>query len=276
MSVYAPVVKKTVFVVALSLLTVLLSAHPSSAQTSIEVHGDQSSIAYTGDGGLLLPNSFTGDASQKYAVAQCDECVWTYAIYCAQDSSDLCAHAVVTCPVGEIRYRVGFGVTFDAVNTIGSVCWGSGKPATRRDVIRDVRNQERRFLPRLRPGTNPPTSTLSTIPVIAWTRQPVSFQPPKMMLAGHLVQVKAQASWLWSWGDGTAEWHGQPGRPYPARDVTHIYSNPGTYSITVTSDWQAQFTIAGIGTFDVGGPNLHQTSVLRITVQSAHSVLVTY
>jgi len=252
-------------------------AQPALAQSAgIDVAGDQSTVAYTGDGGLLLPSSFTGNASQKYAVAACDECVWQYTVYCAMDSVDLCAHAVVTCPVGQIRYRVGFGRHHSDIATIGSVCWGNKQPATRRDVIEHVRNQAVRYLPALLPGLSPAAATVTVVPVIAWTRQPVLFRPPRMLLVGHTVQVSAQGRWLWTWGDGTRQWCALPGRTYPYRDVTHSYTRPGTYEVSVTTDWLAEYTVAGVGTFPVSGPNLNQTRHLRIVVRSARGVLVSH
>jgi len=255
------------------------SAHEAFAHVpmgSIGVAGNQGEASYEGTGGLLLPTTFTGDASSRFHVASCTSCVWKYTIYCAGESESMCAHAVVTCPLGMIRYRVGFGATVDSVVTIGSVCWGSSKPPTRRDIVNEIKSSAVRYLPVLRPGLNPATTTLTTIPVIAWSGQTQQFIQPVMTLAGRKVRIVGLGRWRWNWGDGHYEWRAQPGRPFPNKDVLHIFSSSGTYVVSVSSDWSASYIVEGIGKFPVDGPNLTQSAGLRISVASARSVLVVH
>lgn len=90
------------------------------------------------------------------------------------------------------------------------------------------------------------------------------------------VTVRATpVAYAWDYGDGAA--HGptaDPGGPYPALTNAHVYTAPGTYDLTVTTTYTAEFSIAGgpwlpiDGTADVASPP--QT----LTAHSARNHLV--
>jgi hypothetical protein len=175
-----------------------------------------------------------------------------------------------------LLYRVGFGHTPDSVATIGSVCWGSGKPVTRHDVEAKVTDLVIRYVPSLKPGFCPSGGSLTSIPVIFWTGQPTPFLPPAFSLSGHKVSITATPTWRWVWGDGTSGWKSVPGANYPSRQVTHQYRSPGTYPVGVTTVWTAGYSVAGIGSFDVGGEVIRQSKALSIPIRSARTVLVSH
>ena len=240
------------------------------------VGGNNSISAYIGTGGLLLPDSFSGSKATKSAVADCLGCTWRYTIYCMQGANAPCKHAVTSCPRGSLLYRVWFGRTPSTTAVVGSVCWGSSNPVTRRQVEGRVDDYVVRYIPALRPGFDPPGGSLTSVPVIFWTGQPTSFKPPSFSLSGHSVSITANPTWRWTWGDGSSVWKSVAGAQYPSRQITHQYRSPGNYSVGVTAVWQAQYTVSGVGTFDVSGEVLRQSRTLAVPIKSAKTVLVSH
>ena len=269
--------KQTRFAVMamLSFVLVFIPGHPSNAANP-DVGGNNSISAYVGTGGLLLPDSFSGSKATKSAVADCLGCTWRYTIYCMQGANAPCKHAVTSCPRGSLLYRVWFGRTPSTVAVVGSVCWGSSTPVTRRQVEGRVEDYVIRYIPALRPGFDPPGGSLTSVPVIFWTGQPTSFKPPSFSLSGHSVSITAQPTWRWTWGDGGSVWKSVAGAQYPSRQITHQYRSPGNYSVGVTSVWQAQYTVSGVGTFEVSGEVLRQSRTLNVPIQTAKTVLVSH
>jgi len=241
---------------------------------TITVSSNDTTDAYVGTGGLLLPDSYSGSRASKQRVAACLDCIWRYTVYCSSQDNSFCAHAVTTCPSGQIRFRVWFGRQIKSLSVIGSVCWGADKPVTRHELEKKIDDQSIRYLPRLLPGVAPSNSTFTTVPVIVWTGQYSSFSPTPMNLLGRQVQIRATATWLWNWGDGTHQWTAQPGRKYPQKSLTHHYRRPGVYRIQVLAYWQANYQISGIGSFSVKGAGVHQQAQLPMTVKAGHTVLV--
>jgi hypothetical protein len=55
-------------------------------------------------------------------------------------------------------------------------------------------------------------------------------------------------SYTWRFGDGTpALTTSIPGRPYPAKDITHKYLKRGSVHLTLTTNYAARFNVAGTG-----------------------------
>ena len=244
----------------------------ANAQVRSGVVGNDNTDAYIGTGGLLLPSSFSGSGSTKRNVSSCLECVWKYTVYCAADSEVMCGHAVTTCPVGMIRYRVWFGHNDDDLAVIGSVCWGSGKPATRRDVEDHVHDLVIRYVPALHLQCDPPGDTLTAIPVVCFTGQPNVFKPAAFSLGGRTVRITANPMWKWAWGDDVTQWHSVAGKPYPSHQIDHQYRQPGDFDITVKTVWDAKYSVSGIGTFQVTGDLVTQHDQLQVVVHSARAI----
>ena len=253
----------------------IFSGTPSVAATP-DVSGNNAIAAYVGTGGLLLPDSFSGSEATKSAVADCLGCTWRYTIYCMQGANTPCKHAVTSCPRGSLLYRVWFGRTPNTVAVVGSVCWGSTTPVTRRQVEGRVEDYVVRYIPALQPGYDPPGGSLTSVPVIFWSGQPTSFKPPGFSLSGHFVSITASPTWRWSWGDGSAAWKSVAGAQYPSKQITHQYRTPGRYKVGVTAAWQARYTVSGVGTFDVSGEVLRQSKTLDVPISSARTVLVSH
>ena len=241
-----------------------------------DVGGNNAISAYVGTGGLLLPDSFSGSTQTKTEVANCLGCTWRYTIYCMQGADAPCKHAVTSCPRGSLLHRVWFGRTPNSTAVVGSVCWGSSTPVTRRQIESRVDDYVIRYIPALRPGYDPPGGSLTTVPVIFWTGQPRSFTPPNFWLSGYSVSISATPTWHWNWDDGASIWKSVAGAQYPSRQITHQYRSPGRYSVGVTAVWQAKYTVSGIGTFDVSGEVLRQSRTLDVPIASARTVLVSH
>jgi hypothetical protein len=263
------------FIVAMSFqfFTGNVARADTSNSGSIAVGGNDNVGGYEGSGGLLLPGSFAGNSTSRSSVARCLGCVWRYTVYCEHGNDSLCAHAVVTCPHGQIRYRVWFGSTREELAVIGSVCWGDSQPVTRRDFEQRVHDVALRLVPPLLPGMNPAKSTLVSVPVITWSGQPRTFHPRPMMLVGHRVAISAQAMWQWQWGDGEVNWTTNSGQRYPSSAISHRYRHSGLYQIRVATIWDATYSIGGIGSFQVGGNVVHQQKALRIRVLPSRAIL---
>lgn len=239
-----------------------------------QVVGDNEIAAYIGTGGLLLSSSFTGTSTKRTEIANCSGCTWAYSIYCMYDAEGLCQHALIGCPVGEVKYRVWFGRTAQTAVVVGSTCWGSGHPPTRRDIENRIDDLVINYIPSLQVNSTPSGGTLTNLPLIAWTNQPTKYSPPIFQLAGREVAITAVPSWRWVWGDGAVEWSARPGCRYPCADISHLYRAAGTYTLSVTAVWQATYAVEGIGTFSAAGDVLTQSKQVQIQVQSVATTLV--
>lgn len=260
---------------AIALGASILFGSPAIA-TKPDVSGNNAIAAYVGTGGLLLPDSFSGSKDTKNVVADCIGCTWRYTLYCFQGADTPCKHAVTSCPRGSLLYRVWFGQSANSIAVVGSVCWSSTTPVTRRQVERQVKEQVIRHIPALRPGFDPPGGSITSVPVIFWTGQPTNFEPPSFLLSGHSVSIAASPTWRWTWGDGASTWKSVAGAEYPSRQITHQYRNPRNYKVEVTAVWQAKYSVSDIGEFEVSGEVLRQSKSLDVAISSARTVLISH
>lgn len=243
------------------------------ARQSTTVVGDDDADAYRGDGGLLLPPSFSGTITMRNHVAECLGCIWRYTVYCAYGTDGLCQHAVATCPVGQIRYRVWFGRSLADTVVIGSVCWGRATPVTRRTLERTVADTVWRTLPVLRPVVQPRTGTLTSVPATFLTGQPATYRAPQARVAGLVVRITAYARWRWAWGDGVVEWVSVPGAPYPSTQLRHQYRRAGRFVATVRTHWSARYTVSGLGPFAALGDPVTQDGAVAVRVRASRVLL---
>lgn len=262
--------KITLFFIALAFCW----SEPKGVSIANEVVGNNEMAAYIGTGGLLLPGSFSGNQETKSQVANCIGCTWAYTVYCMYDSEGLCKHSVSTCSAGQIRYRVWFGSSRQSMMVIGSVCWGSGMPPTRQALENHISDLVVTYVPKLEVSISPPDGSITAIPVLAWVNQERLFAPPTFSLAGRNVSIQAIANWRWVWGDGNVQWLSIPGAPYPSKQISHHYRIEGDYLLTVTTVWQANYTVEGIGTFSTAGELVTQNDSINIPILRARSVLM--
>jgi len=230
--------------------------------------------AYTGTGGLLLPQSFSGPSVVRRGVADCLDCIWKYTLYCAQDASVACAHAVTTCAPGLVRYRVKFGHVHKSLDTIGSVCWSSTRPATRELLSYQLRESAIRKVPVLQPDFAPHGPSLVGLPVMVWSGQPTVFRPAPMNVLGFSIRVTAKPVWQWDWGDTTHEWTSNPGSVGVHSRVSHRYRIADQYLVSVHTRWSATYAIEGVGSYQLNDATINQDASFLIHVANARTVLI--
>ena len=126
-------------------------------------------------------------------------------------------------------------------------------------------------LPTLQVAYQPEGSVLTKVPVIFFTDLPTSFQKGFRLL-GESVKISVKPRSLWNFGDGSILITSKPGRPYPSRDITHSYSVPGTYIVSVATIWSGTFTIAGV-TKEIPG-TIEQESTIEVKVVGASTKFV--
>jgi hypothetical protein len=115
---------------------------------------------------------------------------------------------------------------------------GDSTPADIERAIREVP------MPPLRLHVQPDGRTLVNVDTIFYT-EPTTMRRTVALL-GHSVRLECTpVRYAWVHGDGTTASTGKPGRPYPAKDVTHRYQRPGsdlrarvdtTYSVRYSVD----------------------------------------
>ena len=126
-------------------------------------------------------------------------------------------------------------------------------------------------LPALTARTQPRDKTLINFATIFYT-EPQPFART-ITLLGQQVQVEANpSSYLWHHGDGTTAATTGPGAPYPAKDITHEYSDAHvTVATSVDVTYAARFKVVGGDwqdineTVTINGP----PTALRISEASA-------
>jgi hypothetical protein len=82
-------------------------------------------------------------------------------------------------------------------------------------------------LPALTARTQPEGKTLVNFATIFYT-QPRPFSRTVSLLGRQVQVVATPASYTWHYGDGTSTTTKRPGAPYPAKDVTHNYTDAHT------------------------------------------------
>ena len=109
-------------------------------------------------------------------------------------------------------------------------------------VLRELR---RIGLPTLQAVTQPADKTLVNFATILYTRpQPFT---RTVQLLGQRVDLHATPSrYTWHHGDGTTATTSTPGAPYPAKDITHTYTDADvTVAVSVDVTYTARFRVAG-------------------------------
>jgi hypothetical protein len=128
--------------------------------------------------------------------------------------------------------------------------------------------------PGLRVNVQPAERTLVNLDTIVYTDQS-KVSETTVELLGFPVAVEATPmSYTWNFGDGTSVTTESPGKPYPAKEITHKYLKRGSVSITLTTHYAARFNVAETGWQYISGtvPITGPATVLQ--VREAVPVLV--
>lgn len=101
--------------------------------------------------------------------------------------------------------------------------------------------------PQLSVKVQPAGRTLVNLDTIVYTDQS-KVSTHTVTLLGFPVVVEAMPmSYTWNFGDGSSVTTTTPGRPYPAKDITHKYMKKGQVGLTLTTHYAARFNVAGTG-----------------------------
>lgn len=100
--------------------------------------------------------------------------------------------------------------------------------------------------------------------------------PLRTTLAGFGVDVEAVPTrFTYDFGDGHTIVTHSPGRPYPDHDTFHEYEQPGTYAVTLTTEWSGRYRVDGDPTWrEVTGTATTSTTSATFEAQERRSHLV--
>lgn len=84
---------------------------------------------------------------------------------------------------------------------------------------------------------------LITKPLIVYTEPSTREFQVELLDVFQVDVVVAPKSYTWDFGDGEVLTTADPGRPYPAFDLTHVYEELGTAQISLTTTWQAKYRV---------------------------------
>ena len=222
-------------------------------------------------------DSALGKATSRNA--SCTDCEWTISPAClANGPTDdaLCMGATMACTAPAIRYRVYVRNAGGPWTLVDTICLGPDqRPASVADVGQVVRDRVETFLPDAAPSFQPAEGGLVNLPTIFAAGEPGSITTAPFDVLGFTVVVTAKARWTWAFDDGITQSFEKPGGAYPNDDVSFTYRDSGTRNVSVTTYWDATFTVDGDGPFQVPGPEISKTAgPISVPVREAKAELV--
>lgn len=184
--------------------------------------------------------------------------------------------AAASCPPGEFRRIVLLLRPGDTEwREVGLVCLVGGAPTTVDDVAQQLSDVVVEDVPPLEPIYQPKGGTLIGLPAVFASGQPASLGERRFTLVGFEIVLNGRASWTWDFGDGEAVTTDKPGGAWPDTAVSHAYPRAGSYPVSVSSTWDAWFTVDGMGPWPVGGaPVVQAEGPLTVSVVEARAELV--
>jgi hypothetical protein len=148
-------------------------------------------------------------------------------------------------------------------------------PARRQVTEGDVRRAVSEIpMPALDVKVQPAGRTLVNVPTILFTDpDPVR---ETVTLLGREVDVEATPTrYTWHHGDGTTRTTTRPGRPYPAKDVTHTYRRTADdLRVRVDTTYTVRYRIDGGDWTDLGTTLTANGTPTTVDVDEAAPVLV--
>ncbi len=105
-----------------------------------------------------------------------------------------------------------------------------------------------------------------------------AFDRSFVLLGFHVDVHITPVSYIWHWGDGSTTTTHEPGRPYPATDVTHTYQHATDAGVSlplrVDVAYRANFRIDGGDWSSVNDQLVIAGSTRELPVKQASAVLV--
>lgn len=94
-------------------------------------------------------------------------------------------------------------------------------------------------------------------------------------LVGQPVRVRATPiGFRWAFGDAATLATVDPGGPYPQMTTTHVYRQPGVVSVTLTTRYSGEYSVAGGPWLPVDGEAAVVSAPVRLTVVATRNALV--
>jgi hypothetical protein len=122
-----------------------------------------------------------------------------------------------------------------------------------------------------------PTYTLVNLRTTFYTSAS-AFDRSFVLLGYHVDVHITPVTYIWRWGDGETTTTHIPGRPYPAKDVTHTYlhaTDPGvTLPLRVDVGYRAEFRIDGGDWRCVSAQLVIAGTTRQLPIKQASAVLV--
>ncbi|WP_133805991.1 PKD domain-containing protein [Kribbella caucasensis] len=112
------------------------------------------------------------------------------------------------------------------------------------EVLQESKNVA---FPGRRVKVQPAGRTLVNLDTIVYTDHDEVTTATVSLLGFPVVVEASPVSYTWDFGDGTKVTTTSPGKPYPAKDVTHKYVKKADVSVVLTTNYAARFNVAGTG-----------------------------
>lgn len=186
------------------------------------------------------------------------------------DHSDVCGDLPVLLPYWE-RIRTSVRAPWSGWTMIEELSCGGGALPTPELVLTEFRR-----LP-ITPSAltvQPVGPVLVNVDTIAYV-VPATQVLTTTVLSVPVTFTVTAAGYVWDFGEDEPFPTTSPGHPYPDEDVAHPYAQPGTGQVTVTTTWQATYTLADDPTVrTVPGTATTSTTSAPFEILEAHSRLV--
>lgn len=246
--------------------TVASTASPAAADPSWSSGGG----GWSGTGTAFLPGgSYVGP--QDSSGTQCPDCVWAVYPMCRESDTDCMQRNA--CGPNAMFSLVYFGRGGGTPSLLGGQCV-SAAPISAVALGELVADRVKQIAPKARIGFQPEKATITSVPTIFRTDQQRVIRRSEM-IAGIPVSFEAVARWRWDWGDRTNPTStNNPGGSWPNTGVSHIYRQPGVFTVRLRSTWTATYSVNGRGPMPVAGGPVTQESSVDVLVKEARALLV--
>lgn len=161
--------------------------------------------------------------------------------------------AVLVCPAGQQSVDPLFVSVRDAGSATGWGPWTVSEPARcvgPTDLVGELARELARLPLAASPVSVPPNGwVMVNMDTVVFTGRDA--QVFDVVVLGTPVRVSARpVRFSWDFADGSAPLvTSDPGRPYPHQTVAHTYTQDGSYVVTLTTTWVADFQVIGSGTW---------------------------
>jgi hypothetical protein len=119
----------------------------------------------------------------------------------------------------------------------------------------------------------PSRRTLVNVPTNLYTKSNPTILSTSVL--GQPVRVRATpAEFRWTYGDDSTRTTSDPGGPYPILRTAHVYRKPQTATLTLTTTYTGEYSVAGGPWQDIEGTASVASPPAEITVLAAESELV--